>query len=280
MPTTETLKVSSLIAASPNRIYSAWMDERHHSAFTGSRATVDPWVGGRLTAKDGYINATHIRLETGARIVMTWRTADFPLEMPDSQVDVELEAVAGGTRINILHEGIPEGQAPQYKDLWRAQYLDPMKRFFSKPAAARAALRAASKAGLLPPPSLTNTRPAGRIPVGPAPALAGTRPSDAPIRPAKPSTPTTSKAKALAKARARTAATLAARASGEASKKTSTPPTRPVASKPASKPVEASKKKPAPKPAKKKPAPKKKPTRTGTHASSARRKATKAGRRR
>lgn len=149
---TEELSVSSLISASPNRIYATWMDERRHTAFTGQRSTVDPWVGGRLTAADGYIDATHILLDTGRRIVMTWRTADFPLDAPDSQVEIRFEAVAGGTRVQVHHTGIPEGQRDRYKKTWRSVYLDPMKRFFASKAAQKRALRDAKKRGVLPAP--------------------------------------------------------------------------------------------------------------------------------
>ena len=96
---TEEFTVSSVIPASPNRIYSAWMDERHHSAFTGARATVDPWVGGRVVAHDGFIDATHVYLVTGSRIAMTWRTRDFPKGSNDSQVDITFGPVAGGTKV-------------------------------------------------------------------------------------------------------------------------------------------------------------------------------------
>ncbi len=154
----EELKVSSLIPSSPNSIYAAWMDERRHSAFTGKRATVDQWVGGRLTAADGYIDATHILLDTGRRIVLTWRTSDFPTEVADSQVEVLLEPVAGGTRVIIQHTEIPAGQAEQYKKLWRSLYLESMKRFFSSPESARRALRDASRKGVMPTPDQRHGR--------------------------------------------------------------------------------------------------------------------------
>ncbi len=169
---TEELSVSSLISASPNRIYATWMDERRHTAFTGQRSTVDPWVGGRLTAADGYIDATHILLDTGRRIVMTWRTADFPLDAPDSQVEIRFEAVAGGTRVQVHHTGIPEGQRDRYKKTWRSVYLDPMKRFFASKGAQKKALRDAKKRGVLPAP--------GRVRTGRRPIL-GPRPGHAPI---------------------------------------------------------------------------------------------------
>jgi hypothetical protein len=79
------------------------MDERHHSAFTGARATVDPWVGGRVVADDGFIDATHVYLVTGSRIAMTWRTRDFPKGFNDSHVDITFEPVAGGTKIEVTH---------------------------------------------------------------------------------------------------------------------------------------------------------------------------------
>ncbi|MBJ72276.1 MAG: hypothetical protein CMN31_13210, partial [Sandaracinus sp.] len=142
------------------------MDERRHSAFTGKRATVDQWVGGRLTAGDGYIDATHILLDTGRRIVLTWRTADFPVDAPDSQVEVLLEPVAGGTKVTIEQSAIPAGQAEKYKKTWRKLYLNSMRRFFSSRENARKALRSAAKKGLLPTPGPRR----GRRPiVGPRP---------------------------------------------------------------------------------------------------------------
>ncbi|MEM9070952.1 MAG: SRPBCC domain-containing protein, partial [Myxococcota bacterium] len=142
---TEELKVSAHITASPNAIYAAWMDERRHSAFTGRRATVDPWVGGRVTGDDGKIDATHIHLDTGRRIVMTWRTSEFPVKAHDSRVEIRLEPVAGGTTVSVHQTDIPDGLSTSIKKIWRSLYLDSMKRFFSSREAARKALRDAAK---------------------------------------------------------------------------------------------------------------------------------------
>ncbi len=165
---TEEFTVSSVIPASPNRIYSAWMDERHHSAFTGARATVDPWVGGRVVAHDGFVDATHVYLVTGSRIAMTWRTRDFPEGSNDSRVDITFEPVAGGTKIEITHTEIPEGLGSACRQLWRSHYLDPMKKYFAKPGAMRAAYTAAKKAGHLPLSGIKASRPAPRRPFVPA----------------------------------------------------------------------------------------------------------------
>ncbi|MEM7608645.1 MAG: SRPBCC domain-containing protein, partial [Myxococcota bacterium] len=163
----EELRVSTVVHASPNRIYQAWMDERLHSAFTGQRATVDQWVGGRLTAAGDYIDATHVALETGRRIVLTWRTADFPLDAADSKVEISFEPVAGGTRVVVHHTDIPDGQSEKYKKTWRTVYLEPMKKFFASKGAAKRAVLDAGKRGVLPTPG---ERRRGRRPIlGPRP---------------------------------------------------------------------------------------------------------------
>ena len=120
----EEVQVSSLIPASPNAIYAAWMDSRRHSAITGSVAVINPWVGGRVTARARFIEATHVKLETGKRILLAWRTQDFPADAPDSQVDVLLQPAAGGTKVSIQHSQIPAGHAAAAREIWRSLYLD------------------------------------------------------------------------------------------------------------------------------------------------------------
>jgi len=129
---TETIELSGVIPASPNRIYHAWLNAREHSAFTGGRATVDSSIGGRYTAWDGYIEGRNIALEPGRRIVQTWRTREFPMGSADSRLEVVLEPVPGGTRVHVIHTGIPEGQSEKYRSNWKDFYLKPMKRYFMK----------------------------------------------------------------------------------------------------------------------------------------------------
>ncbi|MBI4202481.1 MAG: SRPBCC domain-containing protein, partial [Chloroflexi bacterium] len=65
----ESIKLSAVIPATPERIYQAWLDSREHAAFTGGAATVEAKVGGRFTAWDGYIQGTIQALEPGRRIL-------------------------------------------------------------------------------------------------------------------------------------------------------------------------------------------------------------------
>jgi uncharacterized protein YndB with AHSA1/START domain len=132
MTSTETVLVSEVIPASRHAIYSAWLDTRQHSAFTGDTAVIEPAIGGRHSTFGGYASGTMLELEPHRRIVLSWRSTEFPEGSPDSRLEVTLEDTAGGTLVTILHTQIPEGQGDRYKDGWIQYYLEPLKRYFSK----------------------------------------------------------------------------------------------------------------------------------------------------
>jgi len=133
---TESIEVSGVIHAAPERIYQAWLNSSEHSAMTGGRATVDPNIGGRFSVWDGYAEGSTIELEPGRRIVQRWRSTEFPLEAGDSLLEIRLEPLENGTRVAFLHSEIPEGQATKYEQGWREHYLEPMDRYFSSGFAA------------------------------------------------------------------------------------------------------------------------------------------------
>lgn len=127
----ESIEVSGVVHAPPDRIYQAWLSSAEHTAMTGSRAMVEANVGGRFTAYDGRIEGAVVELEPGRRIVQRWRSSDFPSDAGDSILEVRLEPIYGGTRVAFVHSDIPEGQAAQLEEGWRKYYLEPMDRYFA-----------------------------------------------------------------------------------------------------------------------------------------------------
>jgi uncharacterized protein YndB with AHSA1/START domain len=128
--TYDSLSLSEVIPARPERIYAAWLSSDEHTAFTGDKAVVEPFVGGKHSAFDGYAVGQTVELQPGRRIVQTWRAEDFPLGSPDSRVEVTLEETVGGTMLTILHTDIPSGQGASYRDGWVKFYLEPLKGYF------------------------------------------------------------------------------------------------------------------------------------------------------
>jgi activator of HSP90 ATPase len=127
----ETIRVSTTLPATLQRIYQAWLDSAGHTAITGSPAEVNPAVGGKFSAWDGYIQGVTLELEPDRRIVQAWRTSDFPHGSPDSRLEVLLEPFEGGTRITLVHTEIPDGQGQEYAQGWEDFYFAPMKAYFS-----------------------------------------------------------------------------------------------------------------------------------------------------
>ncbi|MEO6953149.1 MAG: SRPBCC domain-containing protein [Polyangia bacterium] len=131
----EEIRVSAVISASPTRLYDAWIDAVEHGEMTDTQATIEPHVGGRHTAADGYIEGTILELEPGRRVVQSWRSLDFPQGSVESRLEVLFRAVAGGTEVTLVHTDIPDGQGADYEAGWVEHYFKPMQTYFAGPAA-------------------------------------------------------------------------------------------------------------------------------------------------
>jgi uncharacterized protein YndB with AHSA1/START domain len=127
----ESFEVSTILPASPARIYRAWLNGDAHAAFIGANAEITPEVGARFSMWDGYIEGQNEELEPDRRIVQSWRTTEFPAESPDSRLAIVLEKVEGGTRLTLFHTGLPEGQGEQYRKGWEEHYFARMREYFS-----------------------------------------------------------------------------------------------------------------------------------------------------
>ncbi len=65
----EKIQCSIFLPASTEDIYSALLDSKKHGEFTGDKAKIDPKVGGKFSAWDGYILGKTLELEPFKRIV-------------------------------------------------------------------------------------------------------------------------------------------------------------------------------------------------------------------
>jgi hypothetical protein len=109
-------ELSDEIPATAQAIYDAWMSSAGHTAMTGGVAQIDTRVGATFTAWDGYI---------------VGRTADFAATDADSQIEALLEPLPTGTRLRLLHTGVPD-QLRDFEDGgWQSNYFDPMRAYFA-----------------------------------------------------------------------------------------------------------------------------------------------------
>ncbi len=122
--------ITTVLEASPKRVYEAWMSSKEHGEFTGDKAKIEPRVGGAHSAFSGYITGKTLTLEPYRRIVQSWRATEFPEGSPDSRLELTFEDMKGKTRLTLRHTEIPEGQGPQFEEGWKENYFQPMAAYF------------------------------------------------------------------------------------------------------------------------------------------------------
>src|SRR4030067_2531772 len=121
----KTIKQKIIIPTSPDALYEAFMDAKIHSAFTGSKATCDPKIGGKFTAWDGYISGRNLELEKGKKIVQEWITTEWPQDYPPSKLELTFNQVDGNTEIIMVHSNVPADQANELLEGGTAFYWKP-----------------------------------------------------------------------------------------------------------------------------------------------------------
>lgn len=126
---TDSLKLVTNFSAPPARVYGAWTSEDEHAAFTDAAAAFDARVGGAFTAWDGYISGTVLELDAPKRLVLAWRTTEFPEDAADSRVELRFVADGDGTRLELAHDEIPEGQGSRYEKGWEDFYFEPLRTY-------------------------------------------------------------------------------------------------------------------------------------------------------
>jgi uncharacterized protein YndB with AHSA1/START domain len=126
----EVIRQTTLLEASPEEVYEAYVDPKKHAAFTGSKATGSPKVGGKFTAWDGYIEGKYTELVRGKKIVHEWMTSEWPSGYPPSVIEIVLRRSGGKTKLTFVQKKVPAEQAEEYRQGWIDNYWEPMKRYF------------------------------------------------------------------------------------------------------------------------------------------------------
>lgn len=129
-----TIRQSATITnVTPRALYDAFLDSREHSAMTGGGARMSARVGGSWSAWDGFLTGKNVELYPGKRIVQTWRGTDFPRDH-HSTVSFTFARVPSGTRVTLVHAGIPDDLVAAYTQGWRDSYWTPMRAYFGAKA--------------------------------------------------------------------------------------------------------------------------------------------------
>jgi activator of HSP90 ATPase len=123
---TKTIRQTVSFKAPPHEVYEAFMDSEKHRRFTGGAARISRKVGGKFTVFDGWATGSNQELIPDKLIVQSWRAAEWP-EGHFSQLTLDLEATAAGTRLRLTQTGVPEEDAAAIRQGWTDYYWGPLK---------------------------------------------------------------------------------------------------------------------------------------------------------
>ena len=125
-----TIELSVDLPVMTSVLYKAWLDSEQHTAMTGGEAVVSDKVGDSFTAWDEYISGRNLELVPDTKIRQSWRTADFPEDQPDSELELAFIPTDTGTRIVLRHSNLTDADE-HYKAGWEQHYFEPMAVYFA-----------------------------------------------------------------------------------------------------------------------------------------------------
>lgn len=128
---TKTIKQGGMFAASPQRIYKILMDSKLHSKVTGDAAKISKKVGGKFSAFSGYATGKNLVLQSGKKIVQTWRASDWP-KGATSKITFLFKKAKNGTKLMFTNQGVPEKFAKSIASGWKTYYWQPLNKMLEK----------------------------------------------------------------------------------------------------------------------------------------------------
>lgn len=131
------IRQTKFIPAKPAEVYDAFMNAKIHTAFTGSRATCNPKIGGKFTAWNRYITGKNLKLKKGKLIVQQWKTTEWPKGYSPSILKFSFKPKKGGTQVTMVQSNVPVSQAGNYRQGWVEAYWNPLRQYFRKRKARR-----------------------------------------------------------------------------------------------------------------------------------------------
>ncbi|MDZ4752795.1 MAG: SRPBCC domain-containing protein [Flavobacteriales bacterium] len=119
------------IDASISDVYKCLIDEKLHAKFTGMSAHISKEVGGEFETCDGANSGFNIYLKKNEKIVQAWSQKEMG-EGVYTIVNIELEKIEHGTRINFNHLGVPEEHSGRLTEGWKKVYWGPLTDFLTQ----------------------------------------------------------------------------------------------------------------------------------------------------
>ena len=111
------------IAASPETVFRLLTDPEQYVRWKGKTARLDPRPRGAFDvgfADGGRALGEYLEVVPNRRVVFTWGwdSPDAVVGPGGSTVEIDLEPTANGTRLRLVHRGLPASERGSHTDGW------------------------------------------------------------------------------------------------------------------------------------------------------------------
>jgi len=110
------------IAASPETVYLLLTDPREYVKWKGRAAELDPHAGGtfHVSFKDAAVRGEYVEVVPNRRVVFTWgwEAPGAAVGPGGSTVEIDLEPRGQGTRLHLVHRGLPTAELASHTEGW------------------------------------------------------------------------------------------------------------------------------------------------------------------
>ncbi len=110
------------IEADPDLVFDYFTQPEALVRWMGDRAVLDPKPGGEFTLwfAERCVEGRYVEIDRPRRLVISWGRHGSR-EMPpfSSTLEVDFTPEVGGTRVSIVHSGLPDSESPRHALGWK-----------------------------------------------------------------------------------------------------------------------------------------------------------------
>ena len=129
---TKPIVQSVTFKASPKRLFQIYATAKLHSAATGANARISAKAGAKFTAFDGMLVGKNLLVVPGRMIVQAWRAAHWKKSDLDSILTLTFSKAPGGSRIDLVHVGVPQHDHKGVTQGWPKYYWKPWRDYLKR----------------------------------------------------------------------------------------------------------------------------------------------------
>lgn len=132
-PATHAIRLRRTFPVPPDRVYRTLTNSVEIRRWSGQHGVVSRQLGGRFAMFDEWVTGEVLAYEPPLQFAHTWRPAEWAAAVPSSVVRWRLTPSARGTRVELVHTGLPNAREQEsHRKGWLLYYFEPLARYFGR----------------------------------------------------------------------------------------------------------------------------------------------------